>query len=70
MRVPFRADNAALTRSAQDFGVIWTPMSYFYPKGGGDHSIRLSTSYLTRFDIEEGIARLVGFVESQANPPR
>src|SRR5437773_5019013 len=31
MRVPFRADNAALTRSAEDFGVIWTPMSYFYP---------------------------------------
>ncbi len=36
MRVPFRADNAALARSAEEFGVIWTPMSYFYPHGGGD----------------------------------
>ena len=32
MHVPFRADNAALARSAEDFGVIWTPMSYFYPE--------------------------------------
>ena len=36
MRVPFRADNAALARSAEEFGVIWTPMSYFYPSGGGE----------------------------------
>jgi hypothetical protein len=27
MQVPFRADNAALARYAQGFGVIWTPMS-------------------------------------------
>jgi (S)-3,5-dihydroxyphenylglycine transaminase len=70
MRVPFLADNAALTRSARDFGVIWTPMSYFYPKGGGDHSIRLSISYLTRPDIEEGVARLVAFLEAGANQSR
>ncbi|ANN17106.1 aminotransferase [Amycolatopsis orientalis] len=66
LRVPFPADNAALTRSAQDFGVIWTPMSYFYPQGGGRTTIRLSTSYLTHADIEKGVARLRGFVESEA----
>ncbi|RSM44433.1 aminotransferase [Amycolatopsis balhimycina DSM 5908] len=66
LRVPFRAGNAALTRSAKDFGVIWTPMSYFYPQGGGRHEIRLSTSYLTHADIEEGVARLGAFVESAA----
>jgi (S)-3,5-dihydroxyphenylglycine transaminase len=65
LHVPFRADNAALTRAAQDFGVIWTPMSYFYPQGGGDHTVRLSTSYLTEPEIEEGIARLVRFVRSE-----
>ncbi len=53
-RVPFRADNAALARSAEDFGVIWTSMAYFYPHGGGDRSIRLSVSYLTQADITEG----------------
>lgn len=66
MRVPFVADNAALARSAEDFGVIWTPMSYFYPQGGGDHSIRLSISYLTQTDITEGIARLGRFIRAEA----
>lgn len=66
MRVPFRADNAALARSAEDFGVIWTPMSYFYPHGGGDHSIRLSVSYLSEAEITEGIARLTRFIEAEA----
>jgi (S)-3,5-dihydroxyphenylglycine transaminase len=66
MHVPFRADNAALARSAQDFGVIWTPMSYFYPHGGGDDSIRLSISYLTQADITEGISRLARFIETEA----
>jgi (S)-3,5-dihydroxyphenylglycine transaminase len=66
MRVPFRADNAALARSAEEFGVIWTPMSYFYPDGGGEDSIRLSVSYLSEEEITEGIARLARFVEAEA----
>jgi len=65
MRVPFRADNAVLARSAQNFGVIWTPMSYFYPHGGGDYSIRISVSYLTQDDIIEGISRLARFIEAE-----
>ncbi|MYY81991.1 aminotransferase class I/II-fold pyridoxal phosphate-dependent enzyme [Streptomyces sp. SID335] len=65
LRVPFRADNDALIRSAQDFGVIWTPMTYFHPGGGGLHGIRLSTSYLTPAQISEGVARLVRFIESE-----
>jgi (S)-3,5-dihydroxyphenylglycine transaminase len=67
MRVPFRADNAALARSAEDFGVIWTPMSYFYPQGGGERSLRLSVSYLSEQDITHGIARLANFIEAEAN---
>ncbi|MEW2394302.1 aminotransferase class I/II-fold pyridoxal phosphate-dependent enzyme [Streptomyces venezuelae] len=66
LRVPFRADNAALIRSAQDHGVIWTPMTYFHPGGGGLHGIRLSTSYLTPAQISEGVARLVRFIESES----
>ncbi|MFJ5261742.1 PLP-dependent aminotransferase family protein [Streptomyces sp. NPDC088387] len=66
VRVPFRADNAALTRSAEDFGVIWTPMAYFYPDGGGYDGIRLSTSYLTPAGITEGTARLARFIEAEA----
>jgi (S)-3,5-dihydroxyphenylglycine transaminase len=63
--VPFVTDNAALTRSAEEFGVIWTPMSYFYPQGGGERSLRLSVSYLTQADIVEGIARLARFIAAE-----
>jgi (S)-3,5-dihydroxyphenylglycine transaminase len=64
--VPFRADNAALVRSAEEFGVIWTPMSYFYPQGGGDNSLRLSVSYVPQADIADGIERLARFIRTQA----
>jgi (S)-3,5-dihydroxyphenylglycine transaminase len=64
LSVPFEAGNAALARSAEHFGVLWTPMSYFYPGGGGECGIRLSTSFLTAAEIEEGIGRLVRFIES------
>ncbi|GAA2801005.1 aminotransferase class I/II-fold pyridoxal phosphate-dependent enzyme [Kitasatospora sp. CM 4170] len=67
VNVPFRADNAALLRSAEEYGVIWTPMSYFYPQGGGEHAMRLSFSYLTRADVEDGTARLARFVEAEAS---
>lgn len=66
MHVPFRADNDSLTRSAQEFGVIWTPMSYFHPGGGGHHSLRLSVSYLMPAEIEDGIARLARFIEAES----
>lgn len=67
VNVPFRADNAALVRSAEEFGVIWTPMSYFNPQGGGEQSLRLSVSYLTHEQIADGIGRLARFIKAQAN---
>jgi (S)-3,5-dihydroxyphenylglycine transaminase len=66
VHVPFLADNAALGRSAEEFGVLWTPMSYFYPNGGGDYSIRLSVSYLEPGEITEGVGRLADFIEAEA----
>ncbi|WP_308053890.1 PLP-dependent aminotransferase family protein [Streptomyces sp. BV333] len=65
--VPFPADNAALVRSAEEHGVIWTPMSYFHPRNGGEHSLRLSISYLTHDDIVEGIARLARFIRAEVS---
>ncbi|MFC8429221.1 aminotransferase class I/II-fold pyridoxal phosphate-dependent enzyme [Streptomyces sp. NPDC057253] len=67
LTVPFRADNIALGRSAEEFGVIWTPMSYFYPQGGGEFGIRLSVSYLTHAEIADGIERLAQFVRAEAH---
>ncbi|MFE7598457.1 aminotransferase class I/II-fold pyridoxal phosphate-dependent enzyme [Streptomyces sp. NPDC057494] len=65
LTVPFQADNAALSRSAEEFGVLWTPMSYFYPDGGGEHAVRLSVSYLTHQEIADGMERLAHFIKSQ-----
>ncbi|NGN66172.1 PLP-dependent aminotransferase family protein [Streptomyces sp. A7024] len=70
MQVPFPADNAALARSAQDFGVLWTPMRHFHPGGGGQYGIRLSTSYLTSAEIKEGTARLARFIEDSSDRRR
>lgn len=65
VHVSFEADEAALTRAARDFGVIWTPMRYFYPSGGGYRTMRLSTSYLTLAEIEDGITRLAAFIKAE-----
>ncbi len=60
--VPVPADTALLDRSAGEFGVLWTPMSYFYGDGGGTHAIRLSCSVLEPADIDEGVARLAALL--------
>lgn len=66
VRVPFTADNAALRRSAEEHGVLWTPMANFCPRSGGERAMRLSFSYLAHDRIEEGIARLADFIEAEA----
>lgn len=65
VRVSFRADDAALARSAEEFGVLWTPMSYFHPGSGGEHAIRLAVSYLEPDQADEGVARLARFIEAE-----
>ena len=67
--VPFRADAAALTRSAEEYGVLWTPMSDFYLDGGGHNQLRLSCSYVEPDNLVEGIERLVKFIHAQATKP-
>jgi (S)-3,5-dihydroxyphenylglycine transaminase len=62
LTVGFETDDAALTRCAEEYGVIWTPMRYFHPVDGGRRSIRLSVSYLSPEEIDEGLTRLVAFI--------
>ncbi|MFG1665911.1 PLP-dependent aminotransferase family protein [Streptomyces sp. Y7] len=64
--VPFPADEAALRRSAQTYGVIWTPMRYFHLDGAGDHRIRLSCSGVTVDQAVDGAVRLARFVKDRA----
>ncbi|QEU91129.1 PLP-dependent aminotransferase family protein [Streptomyces kanamyceticus] len=60
--VPFEADDAALDVSAREFGVLWTPMRYFHLGHDGDRQIRLSCSYLTAEQVDEGITRLAAMI--------
>ena len=64
--VPFRADEALLERSAREFGVLWTPMSFFYPDGGGERALRLSHSCLEPEQVEEGVRRLARLIAALA----
>ncbi|MFF4381128.1 PLP-dependent aminotransferase family protein [Kitasatospora sp. NPDC001547] len=64
LRTGFRTGTAALERSAREFGVIWTPMEFFHPFGGGEQEIRLAISCLTAGQVAEGVERLARFVEA------
>ncbi|MEV7097664.1 PLP-dependent aminotransferase family protein [Amycolatopsis sp. NPDC051045] len=63
--VPFRADEKLLELSAEQFGVLWTPMSFFYADGGQE-ALRLSCSYLEAAEIAEGVRRLSRLVAEHA----
>jgi (S)-3,5-dihydroxyphenylglycine transaminase len=62
MSVPVRADEKLLELSARDYGVLWTPMSFFYVNDGGSHAIRLSCSSLATNQIDEGVRRLAALI--------
>ncbi|HEY6794443.1 MAG TPA: aminotransferase class I/II-fold pyridoxal phosphate-dependent enzyme [Kineosporiaceae bacterium] len=66
VNVPFAADEVAVAVSAERYGVIWTPMRYFHPSGGGENVIRLAWSYLTRQRAVEGVERLAAFITDYA----
>ncbi|MFE9454372.1 PLP-dependent aminotransferase family protein [Streptomyces sp. NPDC006739] len=62
LRLPVPVDVALLEQCAQQFGVLWTPMSYFHLGDGGGNELRLSCSYLSSQEIREGARRLAAFV--------
>ncbi|RKT54658.1 aminotransferase class I/II-fold pyridoxal phosphate-dependent enzyme [Saccharothrix australiensis] len=62
MRLPVKADARLMETSASKYGVLWTPMSQFHLAGAGTDEIRLSCSFLTPEEIEEGVRRLADFL--------
>lgn len=58
LKSPVVADEKLLELSAHEYGVLWTPMSFFYADGGGTDAIRLAASYLDPPEIREGVRRL------------
>lgn len=65
LTVPFVAGQAALERSAREYGVLWTPMDSFYLDGGGTHQLRLSCSYVAPERMADGVRRLAAFVAAE-----
>ncbi len=61
-KVPMVADEKLLEVSASEYGVLWTPMSFFYTGGEGSHALRLSCSYLDKAQITEGVRRLARLI--------
>ncbi|SKA44805.1 phenylalanine-4-hydroxylase, monomeric form [Chitinophaga eiseniae] len=62
MSMPFEVDDQSVVDSASRFNVIFSPMRYFYLKGGGENEIRLTFSNLSRDMIEKGVKQLAQFV--------
>ena len=62
VRLPFAFDDDCLQACARDYGVIVCPMSFFALSPGRESQVRLSFSYVTEAQIEEGIARFARFV--------
>jgi (S)-3,5-dihydroxyphenylglycine transaminase len=67
--VPFTVDDALLTRSARDYGVLWTPMHHFYDTGtsnaDGIRSLRLSCSVVNAEQIDAGLDRLARLINDE-----
>jgi len=59
------ADEALLEVSAEQYGVLWTPMRFFYGGGQGAEAIRLSCSAIGPDRIADGVARLARLVRDR-----
>lgn len=60
--LPFRFDAAAVTKCANDYGVIVMPMAFFALDASQDHRIRLAFSAVDGEQIATGVANLARFV--------
>jgi (S)-3,5-dihydroxyphenylglycine transaminase len=65
LNLPFEFDEECLQSCARDHGVIVCPMSFFALAGGREREVRLSFSYVTPEQIEEGIRRFAAFVKGR-----
>jgi (S)-3,5-dihydroxyphenylglycine transaminase len=63
--LPFAFGEEELRSCARDHGVIVCPMTFFVLTPGRERQIRLSFSYVTPEQIEEGIGRLARFVQAR-----
>jgi (S)-3,5-dihydroxyphenylglycine transaminase len=65
IQLPFAVNKQEVVTCAEQFGVIVTPMSFFYLQQGGENEIRLAFSNVTAAQIKEGINRLANYIKSK-----
>lgn len=66
VELPFAFDQECLEECAREYGVVCCPMSFFSLAAGREHQIRLSFSYVTPHQIEEGMERLGRFIRDRS----
>jgi (S)-3,5-dihydroxyphenylglycine transaminase len=67
--LPFAFDEEHVQACARDHGVVVCPMTFFALAEGRERQVRLSFSYVTEEQIEEGIRRFARFVQAMALRP-
>ncbi|GAA1666135.1 PLP-dependent aminotransferase family protein [Kribbella yunnanensis] len=63
--VPFAVDDELLTTSAQEYGVLWTPMAHFYESDTPVNSLRISCSGATGPQLEAALDRLTALIRDR-----
>jgi (S)-3,5-dihydroxyphenylglycine transaminase len=66
LQTPIVADEALLEISAREYGVLWTPMSFFYGDGAGTRAMRVTCSYLDLQTIDSGVQRLARLLRDKS----
>ncbi|WP_405062087.1 PLP-dependent aminotransferase family protein [Kribbella sp. NBC_01505] len=63
--VPFVVDDELLTKSAQEYGVLWTPMAHFYDTDAPVNALRISCSGTTGAQLQVALNRLTALITDQ-----
>jgi 2-aminoadipate transaminase len=68
LTLPPGIDTARLLPAAMEAGVAFIPGGTFFPRGGGDHTLRLNFVSATPAQIDTGIRLLAGVVRNEQCP--
>lgn len=69
VKVPFRITKEDVVQCAERFHTIFTPMSFFYLKNGGEYELRLAFSNISEHEIQIGIQQLASFIREKVLKP-
>lgn len=65
IKLPFTVNKKDVINCAENFKIIFTPMSFFYLRDGGHREIRLAFSNVSEQEIRVGIERLANFFKTK-----